>query len=109
MPGVRLTHARLRGGTLVVEHPRIRYVVPYHCLVCGIRHERKTYHLRLDGEGAVIVSETVLEHLREIGLEALGLRVENEVRRPPAQVIAMDGRAVRGGRLYVPEGRLVDG
>lgn len=81
MAGVRLVHDTIRGGTFIVEHPRRRYRVPYLCPACGTVHQRKTYHLAIDGEGAVIVSPKVFERLRESGLP--GLQVSNEVRNPP--------------------------
>jgi hypothetical protein len=79
--GVRLVHDSLRGGKYVVEHPTRRYRVPLLCPSCGKVHEHKAYHLELDGEGAVIVSEKVFQRLREAGLP--GLSVANAVRRPP--------------------------
>lgn len=117
MPGVRLAHETLRGQTLVLVHPTKRYRVPYLCPRCNEVHERKTVHLDLDGEGTVIVSPGVFEELREMGLP--GLRVMNEVRRPPAQVISVGGSVaviesrsrmevqVAGGRLTVLKNKLL--
>lgn len=87
MAGVRLTHETLRGVTYVVGTRR-RYTVPVLCPKCGTTHTHKTYHLDLDGEGAVIVSPTIFERLREVGLP--GLRLENEVLRPPNQSVSIE-------------------
>lgn len=91
MPGVRLKHPTLKSCTFTVIHTR-RYVVPLLCPVCGHPHERKTYHLNLDSEGAVIVSQTVFERLKEIGLA--GMQLANEVLVPPPLTVggALPGR-----------------
>jgi len=111
--GVRLLHRKLRGVMLVLPHPTQRYKVPYLCPACGVTHERKTYHLRLDGEGAVIVSKEVFERLREMGLP--DLQVMNEVQKPPSQTIQVNAPShqpkqyeeVRVGRLTLIKNKLV--
>ncbi len=89
MPGVRLVHETLRGGELLIEDRSRPYLVGWFCLSCQREHRHKTYHLRLDGEGAVIVSTTIYERLRAIGLERVGLAVANEVAKPPAQIVGL--------------------
>lgn len=90
MPGVRLGHETLRGVTYTVEHPTRRYKEPYLCPACGTVHLRKTYHLRLDGDGTVIVSREIFQRLRQAGLP--GLVVLNEVKHPPNQTLQIDGQ-----------------
>ena len=65
---------------LTVVHPK-PYLVPLLCGVCGFPHTTKTYHLNLDSQGAVIVSETVYERLKEVQLA--GLTLANSVLVPP--------------------------
>lgn len=89
MPGIRIRHEVLRGVTYTVEHPTRRYPKPWLCPACGSVHERKTYHLRLDAEGAAIVSEQVFQRLREAGMP--GLEATNVVAEPPPQSIAIEG------------------
>lgn len=92
MPGVRLAHPSLRGITYVVEDPFRPYTVPYLCQTCQTTHNMKSYHLELDGEGAVIVSTTVYERLQELGMA--GLVLMNEVKEPPPITIGFAGMQV---------------
>lgn len=84
MSGVRLVHPTLRGCVLLVPDPSRPLAGRHTCPLCAVEHPCKTYHLRLDGEGAVIVSTTVWERLRHL---ETGLRAMNGVRRPPALII----------------------
>lgn len=86
MPGIRLHHPQYRaaeGTTInyVVETPQ-EYPVPYNCPACGVQHDRKAIHLRLDSNGDVIVSQQVYEALLTVPTMA-GLVLENEVSNPP--------------------------
>lgn len=102
MSGVRLVSADpdAAGTTLVVSVP-VAYGVPFLCPRCKSTHEFKTYHLDIDGEGAVIVSPGVLDTLRRFKmLERTKLAVSNEVRRPPTIRIRQDGvPGVVNGRI----------
>jgi hypothetical protein len=90
MPGLRLTHPTLRGVRLTVEVPNRRYTAPMACSSCNAFHERKTYHLDLDGEGAVIVSPEVWGQLQKVpGLE---LRFSNPVAKPPSRTLALNAK-----------------
>lgn len=102
--GVRITHADggLAGKTLVVPTAR-RYAAPRACGRCTpggtaaptgpvVWHDRKHLHIKLDGERSAIVSHTVLERLREVGMA--GFTVESEVDNPPAQSSADYAREV---------------
>ena len=99
--GIRLTHPTLRGVTIAVPHEGRRFTSPQSCSVCRSYHECKTYHLRLDGEGAVIVSQTVLERLRETGFVPIEMDVESPVASPPALVVAQVGVTQNGAVEFV--------
>lgn len=82
--GLRLVHPdpRLRGTRVKVAHPR------------------KDYYLNLDGEGAVIVSETVFGRLLEVGLA--GFVLTNEVTYPPSQIMALPHIADAMANVHTP-------
>lgn len=80
MAGVRIKHPTAHSGVFLVRHFR-RYPVPIHCERCQTFHIHKTYHLDLDADGTVIVSTTVFERLKEVGLA--GFSMVNVVKRPP--------------------------
>lgn len=85
--GVRLVHSNpaLAGRVVVVPTFR-RFATPRLCSVCKVAHEVKHYHLTLDGQASVIVSHTVLQRLREIGMA--GFTVESHVKSPPPLVVS---------------------
>lgn len=100
MPGIRVHHPTLRGGTYVVEGGR-PYPQPSPCPRCPVdftgtprTHYHKAHHIDLDGEGYAIVSEGVLEELRGLGMA--GLSIENEVKAPPPLVIGAGGAFLNG-------------
>lgn len=90
MPGVRLRHLDYANCTVTVPIPHRPYPVPFLCPTCNKTHEVKTYHLTVDDHGTVIVSTTILERLREVGLA--GFTVENEVKNPPPIRLSMNGQ-----------------
>lgn len=77
MPGLRLRHPTEKGTELIVPHPGGGVVCP----------GPKDYHIRLDSEGYVIVSETVYEGLQECAAFGFDhqLVFVNEIDNPPAQ------------------------
>lgn len=94
MAGVRIMHPTLRGVTLLIEHPGD-----------GVRRA-KDYHLRLDSEGQVTVSETVWARIREA--EVAGQWEERfvlvgEVLNPPPLSLASPGGLIEVGRFYRQE------
>ena len=100
MPGVRLRHPTARGGVFLVEDLARPYGQPLYCAACStalqsdVVHHVKTYHLALDGEGTVIVSQGIYDRIKTI--PALGgLELVNEVAEPPPQRLEMNGRAQR--------------
>lgn len=98
MSGIRLrcTDPDMRGKLYLVEHPMRRYIVPKLCEQCKVVHVKKTYHLRLDGEGTIIVSDTIYDRLREAGMPAL--IEENEVIKPPHQRVGIEAPALVFGQ-----------
>lgn len=90
MPGLRLTHPTLRGVRLTVEVPHRRLKAPMACSSCNAFHDFKTYHLDLDGEGAVIVSPEVWGQLQQV--PGNPLRFANPVPRPPSRTLALDAK-----------------
>jgi hypothetical protein len=87
MPGIRIAHSDIRGRPYVVTHPTRRLRQPMFCGRCNTVHTMKTYHLDLDGEGSVVVSETVFQRLREAGMP--GLEALNHVANPPTQHVSI--------------------
>lgn len=102
---VRLRHPSLRNCVFAVVHYRPLREVMY-CGSCGTTHTHKTYHLRLDDHGEVVVSEEVYERLRE--LDGLPLRTVGAEAHPQPQILAIsDARALpapRPTKLYHPRG-----
>jgi hypothetical protein len=104
---------------MALSHPSQKYPKPKVCAACpGITHERKTYHLDFDGEGTTIVSVEVFKELNKYGLETFGLHLENEVEKPPMQVVRLAGdpiafaipaeqEEIRHPRLHVIRRRLL--
>lgn len=85
MAGLRLHHPTLRSSegstvTYVVELPQ-PYPVVQSCPNCGKEHANKAIHLRLDGQGDVIVSVEVFEALRTAFFG--GMELVNEIASPP--------------------------
>ena len=66
--GVMVRHPTLRNQRFVVVDPTRPYPVPHLCSVCSVAHRAKTYHLTLDGEGAVTVSPEVAEAVERLGM-----------------------------------------
>ncbi len=86
--GVRLHHKTLKNCVLAIEAVR-PYKEPYQCPLCGMIHLNKTVHLTLDGNGDVIVSKVAWKELKD--LPGLPLEVANEVTKPPALILSLNG------------------
>lgn len=52
-----------------------------------VSHPRKPYHFIIDADGYVIVSETILERMKQINMGPF--IIDNMVAYPPTQVLAM--------------------
>lgn len=89
MPGVRLRHDELHDCLYLVEIPWRPYKTPFICPTCQTTHHNKTYHLWLDNEGCVIVTETIYQRLTEAGLP--NMTMVNVVEKPPRIVLDMGG------------------
>jgi hypothetical protein len=93
--GIRIiaTDPALRGATYVVRHPS----------------RAKDYHLRLDGEGAVLVSEVIWQRVREIMAvypDAPRFIEVGQTVRPPTQVASFAGPGEVRPVLRFEHGRL---
>ncbi len=92
--GIRLAHPVHKSCTLIIEHFK-PYTAPLLCGPCGKTHLTKTYHLYLDAEGTVIVSQEIFDSLKQVGLG--GMHLANEVLKPPHQTVG--GPPARPERL----------
>jgi hypothetical protein len=92
MPGVRLHHPTLRNCTYTVVHLGRPYQQPINCGVCLQTHMHKTYHLGLNNDGDVIVSEVIYERLKQVGLDEL--KDMGIVQDPPPLVVGIGGGPV---------------
>lgn len=103
MAGVRLHHSSLASCTVAVEAVR-SYKQPFACPLCAVTHQFKTVHLTLDNSGDVIVSKQVWLELKD--LPGLPLEAMNDVKKPPALVLSMNGGVQAVEVTHVPfEGR----
>lgn len=87
--GVRLRHAWAANMSICVEHPtkKLKRTVP--CARCQVNHTQKAIHMDFDDNGTTIVSQEVLELLKQCGLP--DLEIENPVSKPPAQKVFFGG------------------
>lgn len=101
MSGIRLQASAEYVGVanLNIVHHR-RYTEPLFCAECDAMHEYKTYHLKLDSQGQVTVSETIYERLAE--LEGLPLRRIGIDAHPEPQVIQVAPGLQAPARTIVP-------
>jgi hypothetical protein len=96
--GIRIQPQRARlaaegitdvAGRLFVVRDISRPLTPGDpCGTCGYPHDCKTYHLKLDAEGTIIVSTTVWANMRKL-FDNGGFEEVNVVPRPPAQGIIL--------------------
>lgn len=61
----RIHHPTARNATVTLAHSR-KYQLPFLCAMCGIAHEYKTYHIRVDSVGDAVVSGEILGRLQEL-------------------------------------------
>ena len=81
---IRLRHPTLQDVNFTVVHHR-QYRRPLFCAVCAEVHTFKTYHLKLDSQGEVVVSKDIWGRLAE--LDGLPLRRVGNVRKPEPQIL----------------------
>ncbi len=89
--GIRIRHKTLRGVLLVVRDQKRPIPNPHNyklpiCSTCKVPHDVKTYHLKLDDEGTIIVSKTIYEKLSALDDKA-GFETANTVNNPPTQTL----------------------
>lgn len=103
MAGVRITPSsatlaavgivEANGRPWIVRDVARPFAAPFPpCMECG-HHEYKTYHFVLDGEGCIIVSETIWSNLQRLH-DCGGFEKVNDVERPPAQGLQLPSAAV---------------
>lgn len=100
MPGVRIRHPSKRNTTFTLATTRALRE-PTECPVCHRIHEFKTYHIALDEFGTAIVSEKIVERLKEIPGQPF--EIANPVPDPPAQIITPPRLIIRA-RANTPGG-----
>lgn len=94
MSGVRIQHPDERDVLFTLVDGSRPYRAPITCLMCGATHAFKTYHFRLDGSGAAIVSHEIVERLKRLPLQG-GFAITNEVANPPKQTVSTGGTLIR--------------
>lgn len=77
------------------------------CSRCHKFHENKTYHLDLDDTGSAIVSTTVLNRLKEVGLA--GFVIMNEVKNPPPITLNIPGSILNRFKVMQADSRRTNG
>ena len=99
MPGVLIEHPTHRGSTLLVRHPGGPQPD-------GSVRQAKDYHLRLDENGRVIVSETVWRRIQEAQVLHGGADFVSvsQVGNPPAQGMATPGDTLLLARTFRQQG-----
>ena len=102
MPGIRIQHPTERNCTFTLVDPNRRYAEPIACAVCLRTHVFKTYHLRLDESGAVIVSREIVERLKRLPGSG-GFVIANEVRKPPPIVLDLSRALERPAVVAHPD------
>ena len=90
----RLRHKTLKGVMLIVRDRSrplsnagkgLRPV----CDVCTVEHIYKTYHLQLDSEGCILVSQGIYDNLVRM-VDKAGFDIADVIHDPPAQSITVD-------------------
>lgn len=104
---VRLHHPHLQSCIYTVMDAGIRYPNGFDCPQCGFVHEFKTFHLNLNVNGDVVVSEPIYLMFKERGLMGELKAVKEVVPRPYA--IAMpfsdfSAKPLLGLNDYVDQG-----
>lgn len=87
--GVRIQHPTERSCSFTLVDGARPYREPWDCppppAGCGRIHQFKTYHLRLDETGSVLVSLQIWERLQR--LPGQPFRLANPVTDPPSQTV----------------------
>lgn len=76
------------GNRMIVVRDVTRPLPPTACRICAHPHDCKTYHLKLEADGTVIVSTTIWDNMRKL-FDHGGFEEVNVVGAPPAQGIIL--------------------
>lgn len=86
---IRIRHKTFRGVMMILRdisrplsNPKLRPV----CNVCTVPHTYKTYHLKLDDEGCILISTGVWDHIDKM-FDKGGFKIANIIHNPPTQVL----------------------
>ena len=93
MAGVRIQHPTDKDTVFILVDGSRPYEQEYDCPACHKVHQFKTYHLKLDGVGATIVSQEIVDRLKAIPGQpfAIGEEIDN----PPAQTVTVGPAGAR--------------
>jgi len=89
---IRIRHKSLRN-VLMILRDKSRPLANVHlrpiCEVCTVPHSYKTYHLKLDDEGCILVSTGVYDRIAAM-YDKGGFEIANVIHDPPAQMLLPD-------------------
>lgn len=88
MPSLRLHHDSLVAPAVVAVECARGYRQPYQCPLCGQTHQHKTVHLRLDGNGDVLVTKEVWDDLKDV--PDLPFTQNSTKRKPPKVTLSLN-------------------
>jgi hypothetical protein len=88
VPSLRLHHDSLTAPAVVAVECARGYKQPYQCPLCGQTHQHKTVHLRLDGNGDVLVTEEVWKDLKDV--PDLPFTTNAVKRKPPKVILSLE-------------------
>lgn len=107
---IRIRHKTLRNVMMILRDTH-RPLPNVHlrpiCDVCTVKHTHKTYHLKLDDEGCILVSTGVYDHIAAMNDKG-GFDIVNVIHNPPTQIllpdkVELDTKAFSPGRVEVKE------
>lgn len=90
MDGVFLTHDTARNCIKVIDLPKRRIRIPYHCPTCNITHRVKAIHLYFDHQGSTVVSRKVMDQIAESSALPSDVAVGATIVKPPAARIDLN-------------------
>lgn len=86
---IRIRHKFLKGIMMILRdrsRPLSNVSKRPVCKICTIPHEYKTYHLKLDDEGCILVSTGIYDHIARM-VDKGGFEIANVIHNPPTQII----------------------
>lgn len=98
--GIRIVHASARNAVVIIHNLKRPLQTPVICSFCQNVHQAKTYHIRVDDEGASIVSETVFEGLKSGGaINDKQFMVGAHIKNPPARILGRNGEVIQRKKI----------